>query len=89
MINTVSEADLRAWLIDRVATAVGLNQADVDPGRDLVEYAIDSSEAVELTMALEAWAGVELDLALLWEHHTIDAVAGAVARQVQAASASA
>jgi acyl carrier protein len=67
-----SADEIRQWLIEDIASRSGLPKSEIMASADLSEYALDSSESVELALALEQWLGIEVDMALLWECQSID-----------------
>ncbi|PRQ08993.1 type I polyketide synthase [Enhygromyxa salina] len=67
--------ELRAWLIDQVATRLGTSADRVDPARPLAELGLDSAEAVGLSGELEALLGRRLAPTLIYEHPSIDRLA--------------
>jgi len=71
-------AELRAWLISRVAQIAGVPAHDIDPAAPFDSYGINSTDAVSLSGELEEWLGTALSPALLYEHPSIDELAGAL-----------
>ncbi|MEU5694766.1 acyl carrier protein [Actinosynnema sp. NPDC020468] len=67
--------DVRAWLVERVATYLRRAPEDVDTSVALTEYGLDSLTALALSADLEDRYDLELDPALAWDHPTIDALA--------------
>ncbi|WP_020673664.1 type I polyketide synthase [Amycolatopsis nigrescens] len=70
--------ELRQWLVTRIAETCDLDPAAVDPARPLREYGLTSREAVLLAGELEDLLDRDLPTALIWQHPTIDALAGAL-----------
>ncbi|HVV12814.1 polyketide synthase [Amycolatopsis sp.] len=73
-----SAAELRSWLVERVAEACFLDEDEVDPARPLGEYGLSSRDAVELSGALEEFLDTSLPTTLLWDHPTIERLAAAL-----------
>ncbi len=69
-----AEAELRAFLLDRVAEELGLCVDDIDPAAPLSQYGMDSAVAVGLSGDLAEWLGRRLEPTLLFDHPTIDAL---------------
>jgi amino acid adenylation domain-containing protein len=67
---------LEAFLRERVAEALGVPAAAVDPERPLTALGLDSLSAVELKGGVEAALGVQVPLAGLLEGEDVRALAG-------------
>jgi phthiocerol/phenolphthiocerol synthesis type-I polyketide synthase C len=70
-----TEPQIRRRLVQEVAAAAGIASDDVDVREPFASYNITSIEAVYLVGVLETWLGVPLDVTLLWDHATIEALA--------------
>ncbi|MCA9537840.1 MAG: AMP-binding protein, partial [Myxococcales bacterium] len=66
-----TEADLTAWLVERVSMRTGTPVAELDPHRPFAELGLDSADAVELSSELEEWLGRTLPSTVLWDHGTV------------------
>jgi thioesterase domain-containing protein len=77
----MAEADVRTWLVTKVADALGVPPSAVDPGAPLAEYAVESLTAIRLLAELSDRLGWRVAPTLLIEHPTLDAVARHLARQ--------
>ena len=64
------------WLTERIAGPLGVSPGQIDTGRPLASFGIGSLQAVSLAGDLERWLGRELSPVLIYEHPTIDAIAG-------------
>jgi acyl carrier protein len=73
MNDRVSE--IRAWLIQAVASRTRLSTEEISPDEPIHRYGIDSLERVNLAYELERWLGRSIDAADLIEHTTIEALA--------------
>ena len=71
-------AELRAWMISRVAEIAGVPACDVDPAAPFDSYGLGSAQAVSLSGELEERLGTMLSPTLLYEHPTIDELADAL-----------
>ena len=67
----MTEAELREWLITRVATATGVPAAGTDPHQPLGELGLSSRESVAIVGELERLLGRPLSPTLAWEYPTI------------------
>ncbi|UQS27201.1 acyltransferase domain-containing protein [Amycolatopsis thermalba] len=70
--------DLRAWLVDRVATTLGIPAAEADPAKPLHETGLSSRDAMTLTGDLGRLLGRSLPATLVWEHPTINDLVAAL-----------
>src|SRR5580698_6269312 len=78
-------AELRAWLISRVAEIAGVPAHDIDPAAPFDSYGLGSAQAISLAGELEERLGATLSPTLLYEHPTIDELAGALTGTARAA----
>jgi phthiocerol/phenolphthiocerol synthesis type-I polyketide synthase C len=70
-----TEKQIHDRLVSEVADATGLPLDRVDSREPFACYGIGSLEAVYLVGKLESWLGLTLEVTLLWDHSTIDALA--------------
>ena len=77
--SRVGVGDVRHWLTVRIAAANGSEPADIGLDTPFEMLGITSTEAVSISGELEEWLGLQLPQALLYEHATVDALAGALA----------
>ncbi|MFA6110075.1 MAG: AMP-binding protein, partial [Candidatus Latescibacterota bacterium] len=68
-------AQVESWLIDRLAGRLGLAPDQLEVGRPLAEYDLDSLAAVRLSGELGEWLGRELSPTLVYDYPTIRALA--------------
>ncbi len=68
-------AEIRAWLVARVAERTGLPADQVDPDRPLHESGLSSRESMELAADLGRYLGRPLAPTLVWQYPTIAALA--------------
>lgn len=71
----VSSAEIRNWLIDRIAAKLRLNRAAVDPRQPMSQLGLDSLSAVQLASELEEFLKMPLSPVVIYDHPTIDALA--------------
>ncbi|MFJ2261648.1 aminotransferase class I/II-fold pyridoxal phosphate-dependent enzyme [Streptomyces sp. NPDC087844] len=69
---------VEAWLVEEVATRLGLSAASVDVTRPLASLGLDSKQAVAILAELGARTGREMSTGSAFEHPTIRAVAAHV-----------
>ncbi|MET8977442.1 acyl carrier protein [Streptomyces sp. NPDC004539] len=72
----VSPADVRRWLIERVAHYLERAPESVDPDVDLVRYGFDSVQAVCVSADFADAFGVEVPAKVLLDSVTIAEIAG-------------
>ena len=75
------EVEIRDWLVAQIAARCSLGVSQIDPDRDLAEYCLESSEAVDLALSLERWLDREIDLTLFWEEKTVNDFVRAICRR--------
>ncbi|RSN07074.1 polyketide synthase [Streptomyces sp. WAC 05977] len=68
-------AEIRAWLVARVAEVTGSPADHVDPDRPLHESGLSSRESMELAAELGRYVGRPLPPTLVWQYPTITALA--------------
>ena len=66
------QAEIRAWLIERMAKLASLEPERIDPSEEFQRYGISSVRLVEMSGQLEDFAGVRVDPSIFWEQPTID-----------------
>lgn len=80
--EVLDEAQIRDWLIERLARYAKLDPDDVDTARDFEDYGLDSRSAVRVAGDLEKLVERRLSPALLYEQKNIDSLATWLAEQV-------
>lgn len=75
--------EVRTWLIQRVATYLRRDAAEIDTGQPLTEYGLDSLTALAISADIEDEFGIELDPMLTWDHPSIDALAAALTSMIE------
>ena len=69
-----TEAEIREWLIARIAKLAKLEAAHVKADEEFQRYGVSSVRLVEMSGELEDFAGLRVDPTIFWEHPTIDAL---------------
>ncbi|MFI9815033.1 acyl carrier protein [Saccharothrix variisporea] len=82
-VETVQE-----WLVEKIATRLGVAPDQVDTGQYFDEFDLDSTEALVLSGELENWLGFELETTALWYHPTIADLARYIVQERSGDSAS-
>ncbi|MFE1339417.1 acyl carrier protein [Streptomyces sp. NPDC058733] len=77
----VTADDARAWLTEKLAVRLGVDQEQIDADRYFDEFDLDSTEALILAGELEKWLGFELEATALWYHPTIAALSEHIAEE--------
>jgi acyl carrier protein len=81
--RTISEPDVRAWLVEHLASLLDIPESEVSPTQTFEEFGLDSAAAVAMTGELAAWANLELDPNLASQHPTIESVTLYVAERLR------
>jgi acyl transferase domain-containing protein/acyl-CoA synthetase (AMP-forming)/AMP-acid ligase II/acyl carrier protein len=68
--------EIRSWLLERIAAKLRLSAATIDPREPLARYGLDSLTAVQTAGELEQWLGRPISPVLVYDHPSIDALAG-------------
>lgn len=71
----VSSREIQQWIVYWLSQKLKLEFWSINPSCTLAEYGLDSLIAVELADSLGAWLGYTLDMTLLWNFPTIEALA--------------
>ncbi|QUQ72485.1 acyl carrier protein [Kutzneria sp. CA-103260] len=72
---------VRDWLVEQVATRLGVPPAELDTSRYFDEFGLESTEALVLAGELERWLGMEVETTAVWYHPTIPDLAGYIAEK--------
>lgn len=78
----LTEEKLAGWLTEHLARRVDLPVEEIDTGKTFEAYGLDSRVAVQVSGALEKLVERRLSPGLLYEHQTIDALSGHLAREL-------
>ncbi|MFE6285152.1 acyl carrier protein [Streptomyces sp. NPDC057877] len=80
-MQRVTAEEARAWLVEKLAIRLGVDQDQIDAERYFDEFDLDSTEALILAGELEKWLGFELEATALWYHPTIAALSEHIAEE--------
>ncbi len=69
---------IRSWLVARIATEIGLDEARVAVDQPVSEFGLGSRALVELVAGLSEHIGSELQPSLIFDHPTIEQLAEAL-----------
>ncbi|MEO1799902.1 MAG: AMP-binding protein [Cyanobacteria bacterium J06629_2] len=83
-----SSREIQQWLVYWLSQKLKLDFWAIDPSSTLAEYGLDSLIAVELADSLGAWLGQTLDVTLLWNFPTIEALAEHLSTQKNSSTSS-
>ncbi len=67
--------DVQRWLTEEFADRLGISVDELDTGKPLAGYGLDSKTAISLAADLEKIIGQELSPTLAWDYPTIEALA--------------
>jgi acyl carrier protein len=77
--------DVRAILIDAVSVEASIPAAEVATDRTFTSYGLDSMAALAVGMEIEDSLGLsDLPVSLLWDHPTVDELADALWKMMNA-----
>lgn len=75
LVTSETTETLTRWLISQLADRLELDPQQIDPHQELIDYGLNSIEAVSLSGDLENFLGRRLSPTLLWDYPTISALA--------------
>jgi acyl carrier protein len=77
--NALTFDDVKKVLIDAVAAEAGVAPAELATDRPFTDYGLDSMAALSVGMEIEDVCGLaDLPVDLLWDHPTVDTLAEAL-----------
>jgi acyl carrier protein len=79
----LTHESLRRWLIAELARRVKCDESEVDTAKPFDAYGLDSRTAVAVSGALEKVVERRLSPGILFDHETIDALAGYLSRELR------
>lgn len=79
-----SQADIQAWLVEKIAEELQVTPHEIDVHTPFEAYGMSSMVAVSLSGELETWLERKLPPVLLWEYPTVAALAAHLAASAPA-----
>ena len=64
----MNQEKIEHWLIDKLASSLGVDSEEIDLEKSIFAYGLDSSVALSLTGELETLLDLELNSTLFWEY---------------------
>lgn len=74
-----SADEITDWIADYLSRDAGVPAGSIDTSASFDTFGLDSAVAIEMTGDLERWLGMPVDPMLLYDHPTVDALAGHLA----------
>lgn len=74
MQETKNKEEIEDWLIDEIAKATKKEPDDIDITEQLVNYGINSVDAVNISGELEEWLGYEIPASIVYQFPSIEAL---------------
>ncbi|HYB36144.1 MAG TPA: beta-ketoacyl synthase N-terminal-like domain-containing protein [Mycobacterium sp.] len=74
MTATLTDAELRRWLVDYLITNIGCDPNEVDPDSSFSDLGVGSRDAVVLSGELAELVGRTVSPVEFWQHRTINAL---------------
>lgn len=81
--GTLTEATIRQWLVEHLASLVDLPVRDIDTAKSFESYGLDSRVAVRVSGRLERLVERRLSPGLLFEHRNIDELSAFLASELE------
>ncbi|MFE6763996.1 acyl carrier protein [Streptomyces sp. NPDC057689] len=72
--DPVPAAEVRGWLVERVAFYLECSPEDIDEGAELVDLGLDSVYALTLCGDVEDRFGLVVEPTMAWDHPSVDAI---------------
>lgn len=73
--SSQQENQIQSWLVEQLASKLGLSVNEIDIGEPFANYGLDSLQAVRLSADLEDWLGVKLAPTVAYDYPTIASLA--------------
>ncbi|MDD1428039.1 acyl carrier protein [Dolichospermum sp. ST_sed9] len=67
----MNQEKIEHWLIDKLASSLGVDSEEIDLEKSIFAYGLDSSVALSFTGELETLLDLELNSTLFWEYPKI------------------
>lgn len=79
----LTQESLRTWLVAELARRVKCPESEIDTAKSFDAYGLDSRTAVQVSGALEKVVERRLSPAMLFDHNSIDDLAGYLTRELR------
>ncbi|MER5266904.1 acyl carrier protein [Actinosynnema sp. NPDC002837] len=76
------EAEFRVWLVERLATHLKREPAEIDVDTPLADYGVDSLYALAIVADIEDHLGIPVEATMMWDHPSVAALSSALATQI-------
>jgi len=73
--NTKSQEEIEDWLIDQIVKVTKKPADEIGISEPLVNYGINSIDAVNISAELEEWLGYELAASIIYQFPSIESMA--------------
>lgn len=73
--EAITVESAKKWLVEYVSSIMDIPKADFDTALPIHDYGLDSSSLVGLTSDLAEWSGKPLNIKVLKNRNSIDALA--------------
>ncbi len=76
--------EIESWLASRIAAILNVHSSEIDPGKPLTQYGLDSIAAIEILHAIETGLNVALPITTLFQNKSITGLAATCVRSGKA-----
>lgn len=81
-VPALSTAEIQQWLIEHLASAVGVQSSEIDPRESFAYYGLDSIRAVQLSNSLSEQFDLEISPTVAYEYPSIETLSAFLASGV-------
>lgn len=75
---------ISSWLIAEVAKKLDLKINEIDVREDLINYGLNSMEAISISAELEKMLGIQLSPTLVWDYPNIEQLSQQLFEEIKA-----
>lgn len=75
---------ISSWLIAEIAKKLDLKINEIDVGEDLINYGLNSMEAISISAELEKMLGIQLSPTLVWDYPNIEQLSQQLFEEIKA-----
>jgi acyl carrier protein len=79
----MTKAEIREWIVGRIASLTGLTRQEIDPSESFADFGIGSKDAVMLMRDLEVVLGRSIPPTLPWDCPNIESACEYLAGDVE------